>query len=153
MNLIVFHRMQHALYRRGVPILPKLIRRIIFIIFNSSVPESVVIGDGSRFGYGGMGVVIHRRCVIGRRVLISPQVTIGGRSGHHEVPIIEDDVYIATGAKLLGPIRIGRGAVIGANAVVLDDVPSDSVAVGVPARVVKKNDRPLWWREAAEIWG
>jgi serine O-acetyltransferase len=153
MNLITLHRIQAALHRQGVPFLPKVIRRIIFLVFNSSVPESVEIGQGSKFGYGGMGVVIHRRCRIGDRVFISPQVTIGGRSAHREVPTIGDDVFIAPGARVIGPITVGPRSVIGANAVVLNDVPPDTIVAGVPARVIKANDRPLWWEEAAAIWG
>jgi serine O-acetyltransferase len=152
MNLIAFHRVQHALWRRGVPVLPKVIRRVIFILFNSSVPESVVIGRGSRFGYGGMGVVIHGRCVLGERVFVSPQVTIGGRSGHRAVPCIGDDVYIAAGARILGPITIGSRSIIGANAVVIESVPEGTIVAGVPAKVIKSNDRPLWWEEAQTIW-
>ena len=59
-------------------------------------------------------------------------MVIGGRSEIYEVPVIEDDVQIGAGAKVLGPIRVGRGAVIGANAVVLHDVPPGAVVVGIP---------------------
>ena len=62
---------------------------------------------------------------------------IGGRSHIYEVPVIEDLVEIGVGAKVLGPIRVGRGAVIGANAVVLHDVPPGAVVVGIPARVLR----------------
>lgn len=75
--------------------------------------------------------------VIGKNVMISPCVTIGGRSNIYDVPIIEDDVFIGVGAKILGNVTIGKGATVGANAVVLDSVPPGSVAVGVPARVIK----------------
>ena len=64
--------------------------------------------------------------------MIGPQVTIGGRSDLWDVPIIEDDVYIGTGAKVLGPITVGRGATIGANAVVIHDVPAGASVAGVP---------------------
>lgn len=64
-------------------------------------------------------------------------MTIGGRSKHYEVPMIGDNVYIGTGVKILGPVTVGNNVVIGAGAVVLNNVPSNSVVVGVPARVVK----------------
>ena len=73
------------------------------------------IGESSELGYGGIAVVIHERAQIGRHVMISPCVTIGGRSGIPGVPIIEDDVFIGAGAKILGDVTIGRGATIGAN--------------------------------------
>jgi serine O-acetyltransferase len=84
-----------------------------------------------------LGTVIHARAVIGDRVVIGPGVVIGGRSHIFEVPVIEDDAEIGVGAKVLGPVRIGRGAVVGANAVVLDDVPPGAVVVGIPARVLR----------------
>ena len=89
-----------------------------------------------RFGYSGLGTVVHARCSIGVNVSIGTNVTLGGRSGIREVPIVEDDVEIGSGAKVLGPVRIGRGARIGANAVVLSDVPPGATAVGVPAKVL-----------------
>ena len=69
--------------------------------------------------------------------MISPCVTIGGRSGISGVPIIEDEVFIGAGAKILGDVTIGKGATIGANAVVLQSVPAGAVVAGVPARVIR----------------
>jgi serine O-acetyltransferase len=74
--------------------------------------------------------------------MISPCVTIGGRSGKVEVPVIEDDVFIGSGAKILGDVRIGRGAQIGANAVVLQSVPAGAVVAGVPARIIRQGNVP-----------
>lgn len=84
-------------------------------------------------------MVIHARAVIGSNVKIGQNVTIGGRSGHYDVPRIEDHVEIGVGACILGPIRIGVGAKIGANAVVLTDIPAGKVAVGVPARIINSD--------------
>jgi serine O-acetyltransferase len=105
------------------------------VLFSIALPPSVVVGRDVLFGYSGLGIVVHARAKIGDNVKISQNVTIGGRSGHIEVPVIEDDVEIGAGACILGPIRIGRGAKIGANAVVLHDVPAHAIAVGVPAQV------------------
>lgn len=69
--------------------------------------------------------------------MIGPNVTIGGRSGHYEVPIIGNNVEISTGSKVLGPIHIGNNATIGANAVVIKDVPENAVVAGIPAKVLK----------------
>lgn len=77
------------------------------------------------------GIIIHSKTQIGQRVVIMQQVTLGGRQlGVNEAPIIEDDVYIGAGAKVLGNVRIGSHAVIGANAVVTRDVPAGAVVVG-----------------------
>jgi serine O-acetyltransferase len=83
-----------------------------------------------------MGIVIERGVRIGSRVTVMHQVTIGRKDrvglGQHggEVPVIEDNVFIGAGAKVLGPVRIGRGATVGANAVVTRDVPSHCTVVG-----------------------
>jgi serine O-acetyltransferase len=143
MNAVYFHRLAHTLHRHGVPLLPKIIQRVIFLLFNSSIPAATRIGPDSWFAYGGMGVVIHEDAVIGRNVFIAQQVTIGGRSGSSVMPVIEDDVYIAPGARILGPITVGAGAFIGANAVVIGDVPAMSTVGGIPAKVLKStSDAP-----------
>lgn len=108
-------------------------------MFNSSVPSSCVLGGGTKFAYGGIAVVIHARAVIGKNCIIGQCVTIGGRSKHYAVPIIGDNVYIGAGAKILGPVKVGDNSVIGAGAVVLNDVPENSVVVGVPAKIIKTN--------------
>lgn len=128
-------RLSAALHRLGVPVLPRLLYVLNRVLFAVVLPPTVKVGRGVLFGYSGLGVVVHARAVIGDRVKLSQNVTIGGRSGLFEVPVIEDDVEIGAGACVLGPVRIGRGARIGANAVVLNDVPAGAVAVGVPARI------------------
>lgn len=136
-NAIVYYRLAHWLFKKKIPFLPKIITAFIFMLYNSYIPYSCEIGEKTVFGYGGMGVVLHPRCVIGKSCLIGQQVTIGGRSKHEAVPVIGDNVFIATGAKVLGPIKIGNNCVIGANAVVVKDVPDNSVAAGVPAKIIK----------------
>lgn len=139
MNAVTFYRIGRWCYERRIPVIPKLMYRLIFLGYNSSIPMSAEIGEGTTFGYGGMGVVLHSRCRIGKHVLIAQQVTVGGRSGMWGVPVIEDNCFLGAGAKILGPIRIGEGSVVGANAVVLEDVPPRSVVAGVPSRVIKKD--------------
>ena len=135
-NAIAFYRIANWLYRYKVPILPGVIRFFIFLIYNSVIPPQARIGKGSYLTYGGVGVIIHKRAVLGKNVVIGSNVTIGGRSGLVDVPVIGDNVYIATGAKLIGNITVGDYAVIGANAVVLKDVPPNAVVGGVPAKIL-----------------
>lgn len=135
--LIHWYRLANWLWRHKVPFLPRLIYLLQYILFNCSVPASCTLGKGTKFGYYGMAVVIHSRAVIGKNCVIGTCVTIGGRSKHIDVPVIGDNVYIGTGAKILGPIKIGNNVVIGAGAVVISDIPDNSVAVGMPAKVVK----------------
>jgi len=84
-----------------------------------------------------MGIVIHRRVVVGENCRIGHGVTIGGRSDHYEVPVIGNDVLVGVGATILGPVKVGDHATVGANALVIDNVPANAVVVGVPARVIK----------------
>jgi len=140
MNAIKLFRVGHWCYRKGIPVVPRLMYYLIYLIYNASVHMNAEIGEGTIFGYGGMGVVLHSNCRIGRNVYIAQQVTIGGdRTPFSKVPVIEDKCFIGAGAKILGPIHIGTCSVIGANAVVLEDVPPHSVVAGVPARIIHKD--------------
>jgi serine O-acetyltransferase len=144
MNAIHLYRISNFLYRRRVPLLPSVIKMLIFLIYNSVIPFSTEIGKRSRFAYGAIGVVIHSRAVIGEKVLIGQGVTIGRQLDPEGVPRIGNSVYISAGARLLGDIKIGDNVIIGANAVVISDVPSNSIAAGVPARVIRKIDDDIY---------
>ncbi|WP_137938326.1 DapH/DapD/GlmU-related protein [Chitinivorax sp. B] len=133
--MLAIFRLSSFLHSMGIPLLPWLLKVLNRVLFACSVPPSVKVGRNVVFGYQGLGIVVHKRAVIGNNVIVGPNVTIGGRSGHEQVPVIEDDVLIGAGARILGPVRIGRNAQIGANAVVLVDVPEGAIAVGVPAVV------------------
>lgn len=126
------------LYMHHFRMIPKIIKIFIRIIFNATIPYTCEIGVGTLFPHGGSGVVLHEHCVIGSDCRIQANVVIGGRNGLPGAPKIGNNVLIGAGAVLLGDISIGEHAQIGANAVVTHDVPAYTVAVGVPARVVKK---------------
>lgn len=144
MNAIVFYRMAHWLYKRHIPILPEILRYVIFFLFNSAIPYSAEIGRESKFAYGGIGVVVHKQAKIGRRVLIGQGVTIGRKLDPNGVPVIGDNVYISTGAKILGGITIGNNVIIGANAVVIKDVPDNCIVAGVPAKVIREVTQDIY---------
>lgn len=143
-----FHSVSHALYRAGLRPLGTLIQGFSRIMWGVSLPASVEVGKDTSFANGGLGVVIHPRVRIGANCVISSCVSVGCRSKLPDVPVIEDDCFIGTGAKILGPVRIGAGSIIGANAVVLDDVPPNSMVVGAPGRVVKSG---IWARDFADM--
>ena len=86
------------------------------------------------------GVVIHQDAVIEDGCMIMQQVTLG-QTASSGAPLVAQGAYIGAGAKVLGPVRIGRNARIGANAVVLRDVPDNATAVGIPARILLKEQR------------
>ena len=128
-------------YKIKVPFIPTLLMYINRIVWGAYIPPSCKIGHSSKFGYGGSGVVIHDRAVIGKKCVIGPGVTIGGRSKQYKVPEIGDNVFIGSGAKILGNVTIGNDVVIGANAVVINDVPDNCIVVGIPAKIIKRNIR------------
>jgi len=133
------YRAGNYFYNRNIPFIPKLVNGLIRLIYNCAIYSKTSIGQGTIFGYGGIAVVIYKRAVIGENCVIGTGVTIGGRSKAEGVPIIGNDVYIATGAKVLGSITVGDNVVIGANAVVIEDVPSNCIVAGVPARIIKSD--------------
>lgn len=136
---VPFYRVARWFYRHRVPLLPRVIKRFSELLFHCVLPYTADIGDGFQVGYHGFGIVVHARARIGSHVFISPEVTVGGRSGKRDVPRIGSDVFIASGARILGDITIGDGAVIGANAVVIHSVPPRSIAAGIPARIIREN--------------
>jgi len=102
MNLIKLHRISAGLHRKGIPLLPTLVRYLIFLMYNCDVPSSVQIGARTVFGHTGIGVVLHPRVVIGEDCIIGQGCTVGGRSRAYEVPVIGNKVYIGAGARVLG---------------------------------------------------
>ncbi|QOJ22951.1 MAG: serine acetyltransferase [Gammaproteobacteria bacterium] len=131
MNAIHLYRIAHYLHCRHVPLLPGLLRLLMFLLYNSVIPPQCSIGKSSWFAHGGIGVVLHPDCLIGERVLIGQGVTIGGSFGSG-TPKIGNDVWIGPGARILGAVTVGCNSIIGANAVVIKDVVENSVIGGVP---------------------
>lgn len=139
LNPVTYYRLARWLSLHHFPVLPKVIQRLSIFIFHCYIPYTVAAGAGLEVGYWGLGVVIHPKVTLGRNVFVAQGVTIGGRNQDPEVPRIEDDVFIAAGAKVLGNIVVGSGSVVGANAVVIRSVPPRSIVAGVPARVIREN--------------
>ncbi|CUR57636.1 putative Serine acetyltransferase [metagenome] len=109
------------------------------LVTTCEVPATATIGPGLRLDHNGNGIVIHQEAVIGSNARIFHQVTLGVNSfagnDNYGPPRLGNNVYIGAGAKLIGNITVGDNVRIGANAVVTRDIPSNSVAVGVPAVV------------------
>lgn len=137
--LIFWYQLANWLYRHHIPFLPKILWKIMYVLFNSSLPASCTTGKGTVLAYGGIGTVVHARAAIGRNCMIGQNTTIGGKSGWYEMPVIGDNVHISAGARILGLVRIGNNVIIGANAVVVKDVPDNCIVAGIPAKIIKED--------------
>ena len=131
---LMLYRAKARLQSLGVPLLPRLAHRLAMAIAQVSIGDPVVRANGRVPVHG--QVVIDGLVEISGDTEIGPFVTIGLVAGDVVGPTIGRGVRIGTGAKVLGPIQVGDGAVIGANSVVLSDVPAGATAAGVPARIV-----------------
>ena len=139
---ILAHRVAHAFHAAGHSLVPRI------VVYATRALTGIEIHPGARIGSEffidhGSGVVIGETAEIGNRVTIYQGVTLGGtgfqRGKRH--PTVEDNVTIGSGAKLLGPITVGHGAKVGANTVVVTDVPSNSTVVGNPGHIVRVEGR------------
>jgi serine O-acetyltransferase len=128
------YRVQARLQARGVPVLPRLAHKAAMATAQVSIGDPVVMHPGVYVVHG--QVVIDGLVEVHSGVSIAPWVTIGLRHGNVRGPTIERDVAIGTGAKVLGAVRIGAGARVGANAVVIADVEPGATVVGAPASPV-----------------
>lgn len=134
---LILYRFGNFLHRKSVPILPKVVTYVNRLVFGCYLPATAELGRGVALGYWGIGVVVHGRAVIGAGTLVRQNVTIGTKHKGGAVPRVGCNVVIGAGAVILGDVQIGDRAVIGANSVVLRSIPADSVAVGIPARVIR----------------
>jgi serine O-acetyltransferase len=131
------------LARWRVPWAPQIVRKLGLVLYSAYLPDEAEIGEHTELGYGGIGVFIHPQARIGRHCVLAHFVSVGGMGGKQGAAVIGDYVRIGTGAKILGPIRIGDFAVVGANSVVVRDVPAGTVVFGIPARVVRTLSDPV----------
>jgi serine O-acetyltransferase len=139
---LLAHRVAHALHDAGMPLVPHGLAYVSRMVTGVEIHPAARIGDALFIDHG-MGVVIGETAEIGDNVTLYQGVTLGGTgfaTGKRH-PTLEDNVTIGSGAKLLGPITVGHGSKVGANSVVIHDVPENSTVVGNPGHPVRVDGR------------
>jgi len=131
----VVYRFGSRMWSLGVPLLPRIARAVSMLIAQMSIGDTVIVRPGVSISHG--YVCIGGLTEIKAGTLVAPFVSIGLVAGDFRGPTIGHLCTIGTGARILGPVEVGDRAQIGANAVVLEDVPAGGIAVGVPARLVE----------------
>lgn len=136
-----FHKTLHTgqkLAKKNHRILAKLWKVRLKLLYSCDISLNADIAESVWFCHSGFGVVVNPNAVIKDNVYVQHGVTIGEMDDSHKSPVIEENVYIGAKAMILGDIKIGKNAKIGAGAVVITDVPENSTAVGVPAKILYK---------------
>ena len=144
LHAVANHRIAHVFYKCKLFFIARLISQISRFITGIEIHPGACIGKGLFIDHG-MGVVIGETAIIGDNCTIYQNVTLGGtgKDKGKRHPTIGNNVMIGSGAKVLGPFTVGSNSKIAANAVVLSEVPENSTCVGVPARVVRINNKKV----------
>ena len=132
-KVLFMSRVRESARKWHVPGVNHALRLVTTVLYSIEIGNDIELGDGINFTHT-LGTVIGGTSKVGARVKFMGNNTIG-TAKDNGCPVIEDDVVIGCGARILGPVRIGKGAFIGANAVVLTDVPPGAIATGIPAKV------------------
>lgn len=143
-HALIFYRFTNFLHKLKIPIIPRAISQLARFLTGIEIHPAAHIGRGLFIDHG-MGVVIGETSIIGENVTLYQGVTLGGtgKEKGKRHPTIGNNVVIGTGAKVLGDISIGDNSYVGANAVVIKDVPPNSTIVGVPGRITKQEGKKI----------
>lgn len=144
-HALIFHKFSHFLYRHRLFALARWNSQFARFCTGIEIHPGAKIGPGLFIDHG-MGIVIGETAEIGSNCTIYHGVTLGGtgrRKERKRHPTVGDNVLIGAGAKLLGPFRVGSNVMIGANAVVLSEVPDGATVVGIPAKIVRIEGKPV----------
>jgi serine O-acetyltransferase len=141
-DALSLYRAARWLHLRRVPALPALLQGAGRLLFRGELPVQAQLGEGCGVGYGGLGVVVAPGVRVGPCSFLAHQVTLGPDAAGRGVPTLGAYVFVGAGARVLGPVHVGDFAIIGANAVVEQDVPRGAVMAGVPARELRREQDP-----------
>ncbi|SHN52976.1 serine O-acetyltransferase [Desulfitobacterium chlororespirans] len=144
LHALIAHRLAHCLYKKNMVLIPRLISQTSRFFTGIEIHPGAEIGQGLFIDHG-MGVVIGETAEVGDNVTIYQGVTLGGtgKEKGKRHPTVGNNVFIGSGAKILGSIKIGDNVKIGAGSVVTKPVPSNTTVVGVPGKVVSRHGMPL----------
>ena len=139
-HALAFHRVAHAIWRQGWPVPARFLSHIARFLTGIEIHPAAKLGPGLFIDHG-MGVVIGETSEVGENVTLLQGVTLGGTSLRREKrhPTLGNNVVVGAGAKIIGGFKIGDGSRIGAGSVVVREVPTNSVVVGVPGRVTYRD--------------
>jgi len=143
-NALIHYRLAHYFYKKRVFFLARLISQFARFLTGIEIHPGATIGKGLIIDHG-MGVVIGETAEVGDNVLLYHGVTLGGtgKEKGKRHPTVGNNVVIGAGAKILGPIIIGDNCKVGANSVVLKNVPEGSTVVGIPGKIVQNKNTEL----------
>lgn len=143
-HAMIMHRIAHWMHNHHMKLLARMLSQANRFLTGIEIHPAAIIGEGIFIDHG-MGVVIGETTVIGNNVTIYQGATLGGtgKETGKRHPTIGNNVIISTGAKLLGPFTVGDNSKIGAGSVVLREIPPNSTVVGIPGRVVKKDNKKV----------
>jgi len=153
-HALVFHRMANAAWRRGWHLLGRFVSHVGRVLTGIEIHPGARIGKRLFIDHG-MGVVIGETAEVGDDVTLYQGVTLGGTSlakGKRH-PTLEDGVIVGSGAQILGPFTVGKGARVGANSVVLKAVPPGVTVVGIPAQIASRRDEAPLPRSVFDAYG
>ena len=135
MDAIRLQRLSHKLLIARIPFIPGILSRIIHLRYSSDLSPATSIGEGTRLGHGGIGVVVNSNAIIGKNVILAQNVTIAAKDG--QAPIIEDWCYVGANSVVLGGVKLGKNSFVGALTLVNKDVPDGAIVIGIPAKILR----------------
>ena len=144
LHAVIMHRINHFLWKKKIPLLPRALSQFGRFLTGIEIHPGAQIGKGLFIDHG-MGVVIGETAIVGDNVTLFQGVTLGGtgKETGKRHPTLRDNVVVGTGAKILGNIEIGANSYVGANAVVIKNVPPNATVVGVPGRITKQDGKKI----------
>ena len=144
LHAVIMHRINHFLWKKKIPLLPRALSQFGRFLTGIEIHPGAQIGKGLFIDHG-MGVVIGETAIVGDNVTLFQGVTLGGtgKETGKRHPTLRDNVVVGTGAKILGNIEIGANSYVGANAVVIKNVPPNVTVVGVPGRITKQDGKKI----------